>query len=150
VAFELRVVSPEWEESLADFFAVILMSGEKYFHPHPFTPESAKAIAQHCGEDLYYVLVDGKTVLAYGILRGWDQGYEIPSLGIAVHPEARGGKLGELMMHFLHSAARRKGARQIRLKVYSGNASARTLYAKLGYKFDSVEEEGQLIGRLEL
>jgi len=88
--------------------------------------------------------------LAYGILRGWDQGYEIPSLGIAVHPEARGGKLGELMMHFLHSAARRKGARQVRLKVYGKNVSARNLYIKLGYKFDTVEEGGQLVGRLKL
>jgi ribosomal protein S18 acetylase RimI-like enzyme len=150
VALEIRFVSPEWEQPLAEFFTAIRMSGEQYFHPHPFTDESAKTLAHYCGKDLYYLLLDGRTVLAYGILRGWDQGYEIPSLGIAVHPEARGGKLGELMMHFLHSAARRKGARQVRLKVYGGNVSARNLYIKLGYRFDSVEEEGQLVGRLEL
>ena len=150
MALEIRIVNPEWEQPLAEFFAAIRMSGEQYFHPHPFTDESAKTLAQYSGRDLYYLLVDGNTVLAYGILRGWDQGFEVPSLGIAVRPEARGGKLGELMMHLLHNAARRNGARQVRLKVYSGNTAARNLYSKLGYTFDSVEEEGQLVGILEL
>jgi len=94
--------------------------------------------------------VDGNVVLAYGILRGWDEGYAIPSLGIAVHPDARGTALGELLMHFLHGAARQRGARRVRLKVYSDNLAARSLYAKLGYNFDSVVEDGQLIGTLEL
>lgn len=150
MALEINLVSPVWEQPLAQFFAVIRESGEQFFHPHPFTDDSAKVISQYSGSDLYYLLVDGKQVLAYGILRGWDEGYDVPSLGILVHPQARGGKLGELMMYFLHCAARRKGSRQVRLKVYSENTSARSLYAKLGYKFDSAEENGQLVGKLEL
>jgi len=150
VSLEIRVVSPEWEQPLVDFFTALRISGERNFHPHPFTDEAAKTLAQYRGRDLYYLLVAGNAILAYGILRGWDQNYAIPSLGIAVHPEARRGGLGELMMRFLHCAARRNGARQVRLKVYPENASARSLYTKLGYKFDSVEEESQLVGRLDL
>ena len=150
MAVEIRAVSPEWERPLAEFFTAIQKSGEHSFHPHPLTDESAKALAHYQGKDLYYLLVDGRAVLAYGMLRGWDEGYEIPSLGIAVNPESRGGRLGELMMHFLHAAARRKGARIVRLKVHHDNTVARKLYAKLGYTFDSVEEEGQLVGKLEL
>ena len=150
MALEIRVLSPEWMQPLSDFFAAIRSSGEMSFHPHPLTDESAKMLAQYSGNDVYYVMVNGKEVLAYGMLRGWDQGYEIPSLGIAVHPKSRGKKLGELMMHFLHSAARSKGARQVRLKVYPKNAFAYSLYVKLGYKFDTAEENSQLIGRLDL
>ena len=150
MAVEIRTVSPEWERPLAEFFGAIQRSGETSFHPHPLTEESAKAIAQYQGKDLYYLLVDGSAVFAYGMLRGWDEGYEIPSLGIAVHPESRGGRLGELMMHFLHAAARLKGARLVRLKVHHENTVARNLYAKLGYRFDSVEEDSQLVGKLEL
>lgn len=150
MALEIRIVSPEWHRPLADFFAAIRESGEKLFHPHPFTEECAEALAHYSGKNLYYLLIEDKTVLAYGMLRGWDEGYEIPSLGIAVYPDARGGKLGELMMHFLHGAARRKGARQVRLKVYGENLAARNLYTKLGYKFDAEEQAGQLVGRLEL
>jgi ribosomal-protein-alanine N-acetyltransferase len=150
MALEIRVVSPEWEKPLADFFAAIRVSGEQYFQPHPFTDQYAKLLVHYTGKDLYYLMVNGKIVQAYGILRGWDQGYEVPSLGIVVHPEARGQKLGELLMLFLHSAARLNGARKIRLKVYRDNALARHLYEKLGYRFGFVEEEHQFVGTIEL
>jgi [ribosomal protein S18]-alanine N-acetyltransferase len=150
MALEIRIVAPEWEQPLADFFAVIRLSGERYFHPHPFTDDVAIMLAQYSGKDLYYVLVNEKTVLAYGLLRGWEQGHDIPSLGIVVHPEARGLNLGEAMMHFLHVAARRKGAYQVRLRVYGDNIPARRLYAKMGYRFDSAEMEGQLAGTFDL
>jgi ribosomal-protein-alanine N-acetyltransferase len=150
MALEIRTISPEWQRPLADFFAAIRMSGERNFHPHPFTDDAAIKIANYCGNDLYYLVVNDKTVLAYGMLRGWDEGFEVPSLGIAVHPSFRGRKLGELLMHFLHVAARQKGARQIRLKVYATNSAGRNMYTKLGYSFDSAEADGQLVGILEL
>lgn len=150
MAFEIRIIGPEWQRPLADFFAAIRMSEEHHFHPHPFTDEAAIEIANYCGNDLYYLVVSDKTVLAYGMLRGWDEGFEVPSLGIAVHPSFRGRKLGELLMHFLHAAARQKGARKIRLKVYAENSTGRNLYSKIGYSFNSAEGDGQLIGILEL
>lgn len=150
MALEVRVVSAEWRQPLAEFFAAIRESGEQFFHPHPFTDEFAETLAHYRGKDLYYLLVNGETVLAYGMLRGWDDGYETPSIGIAVHPESRGARLGELLMHFLHGAARQRGARRARLKVYSDNSTARSLYMKLGYTFGVAGEDGQMIGTLEL
>ncbi len=150
MGLEIRIVSREWQQPLADFFTAIRLSGERYFCPHPFTDDAAKTLAHYCGKDLYYLLVNDTKVLVYGILRGWDQGYEIPSLGIAVHPAARRATLGELMMHFLHAAARSRGARKVRLKVYRENVSGRSLYIKLGYDFASVEENGQIVGTIDL
>jgi [ribosomal protein S18]-alanine N-acetyltransferase len=150
MSLEIRMVAPEWERPLADFFAVIRLSGERYFHPHPFTEDVAVMLAQYRGKDLYYLLVSEKTVLAYGLLRGWEQGHDIPSLGIVVHPKQRGANLGEAMMHFLHAAARGRGACQVRLKVYAANVLARRLYAKVGYRFDSPEIDGQLVGIFNL
>jgi ribosomal protein S18 acetylase RimI-like enzyme len=150
MALEVRAVTPEWEKPLAEFFEVICESHDPFFHPHPFTGEFAKTIAYYRGKDLYYLLVDEKEILAYGMLRGWDEGYEVPSLGIVVRPKSRGSKLGELMMHFLHAAARRNGARHIRLKVYAANTAARSLYERLGYQFAEEAGECQLVGKLQL
>ena len=147
---EIRLLSPEWEHALARFFSGLRGPAEAHFHPHPFTDETAKQLAHYRGEDLYYVLVDGGTVLAYGMLRGWDEGYEIPSLGIAVDSHHRGRGFGELLMHFLHSAARMKGAEKIRLKVYKDNLSACDLYRKLGYQLEENGPEEQLVGILVL
>jgi ribosomal-protein-alanine N-acetyltransferase len=149
-ALEFRKLSPDMEGCLADFFHVLSTAGDtSHFHPHPFTAEAAKERCHYTGRDLYYVAISNGNVQAYGMLRGWDEGYEVPSLGIAVHPRARGIKLGSAMMHFLHSAARQRGASRIRLRVYKDNITARSMYEKLGYHFEG-EQEGQLVGFCEL
>jgi GNAT superfamily N-acetyltransferase len=150
MALEIRVLSPEWERPLASFFSSAGRAAEEFFHPHPFTDEDAKRLTHYSGKDLYYLFVDGADILAYGMLRGWDEGHDVPSLGIVVHPDTRGQGVGELFMHFLHCAARKKGAREIMLKVYKENAAACKLYLKLGYLFDGEEQKGQLVGRLLL
>lgn len=149
-ALECRVVDETLERKLAQFFNALKTSGDDaHFHPHPFTDEEAKRRAQYSGRDLYLALVDRDRVIGYGMLRGLDEGYEIPSLGIAIHPSERGTGLGKLLMHFLHIAARRRGASRIRLKVHAENTIGIQLYEQLGYTFQG-EEGGQLIGYLEL
>jgi ribosomal protein S18 acetylase RimI-like enzyme len=52
-------------------------------------------------------------------------------------------------MHFLHAAARRRGADKVRLKVYPDNIRAIELYRELGYTFEA-QEAGQLVGIVDL
>jgi ribosomal protein S18 acetylase RimI-like enzyme len=148
---ELRAPAPDLARPLADFFAHLEVTGEsRRFHPHPFTPEAAQARAGYRGADVYVVAVAGGVVLGYGMLRGWDEGYAIPSLGIAIHASARGIGLGRALMLYLHAEARRRGAARIRLKVYPDNGAAVALYRTLGYEFAEELEHGQLVGHLDL
>jgi ribosomal-protein-alanine N-acetyltransferase len=147
---EFRRLSPQWADAVADFFAALRISGEeRQFHPHPLTADKAQELAAKPGRDLYYLLVEGHRALAYGMLRGWDEGYEIPALGIAVHPDERRSGLGRAMMQFLHAAARRQGAKRIRVKVYPDNEAAIRLYRSVGYRFEG-KDGGQLVGYLDL
>ena len=147
---EIRQIDQVTEKALASFFEALKQAGDEvYFHPHPLTPEEAYKRVQYTGQDLYYVLVEDEQILGYGMLRGWDEGYDIPSLGIVIHPKARGIGLGKAFMHFLHVAAHRKGATKTRLKVYPNNKVAVNLYETLGYVFQNQEAE-QLVGFLDL
>ena len=149
-ALECRRVGPELVPALAVFFAALRAAGDDgLFHPHPLTAEQAAWIGGHEGADLYYVLWTGAEVLGYGILRGWEEGYAVPSLGIALHPAARGRGLAELLMHLLHAAAALRGAPRVRLKVYRSNARARALYERLGYTFAPTDAP-ELVGYREL
>lgn len=150
MALEIRIMTPEWVNPLAAFFQILESTGDPQFHPHPFTYEFAETLGNYRGMDLYYLLVDSAKVIGYGMLRGWDVGYEVPSLGIAVHPDYRHRHLGALLMRFLHEAARARGARAVRLKVYETNEVALAIYKKLGYQFGSKIEQGQLVGVLNL
>lgn len=147
---ELRRLGPEWQCALAAFFAGLRAAGDgERFHPHPLDGAAAAEVCAQAGEDVYYALVEGDRVVAYGFLRGWDEGYEIPSLGIAVHPDERGRGLGRALMEELHAAARARGAPAVRLKVYPENEAAVALYRDLGYELGG-EEDGQLVGMLRL
>ena len=142
--------SPSWAEKLAQFFKdIIANKDDEYFHPHPLTYEMARKIATYEGDDLYFLQIKDNEIVGYGMLRGWDEGYAIPSLGIVIHPNFRNQGLGREFMRFLHNQARAKGAAKVRLKVYFNNAGARQLYESLGYFFTD-EENGQLIGYYEL
>jgi ribosomal protein S18 acetylase RimI-like enzyme len=148
---EFRRPTRELEAGLTEFFAALVAAGDdERFHPHPFTAASAAARSAYRGKDVYCVATVGPRVLGYALLRGWDEGYEVPSLGIAVHPDARGLGLGRALMLFLHVEARRRGAPRIRLKVYPDNERAVALYRSLGYAFRAELDHGQLVAFKEL
>jgi ribosomal protein S18 acetylase RimI-like enzyme len=147
---EFRVLSPELAPALSELFAAFAQGPDAaFFHPHPMTEEEARRICTRRGRDLYYAAVAGGAVLGYGLLRGWDEGYDIPSLGIAIHPAARGRGLARPFMAFLHVAAKLRGASKVRLTVYNDNQRAVELYRRLGYVF-SAKNDRELVGILEL
>jgi len=133
---EIRRLTTEWKEPLLGFCRVLDEAGDAdFFLPHPFTKEAVERILLTARKDLYYVLAEGTEVLGYGMLRGWDEGYAIPSLGVAIHPRFRGKGFGRVFMYFLGAAAKCRGASRIRLRVKVQNTAAAKLYESLGYEF---------------
>jgi ribosomal protein S18 acetylase RimI-like enzyme len=150
-ALEIRLLRPDLESALTAFFQRLASSESPlYFHPHPFTAQEAAARCSYAGADLYYAAVYGDALIAYGMLRGWDEGFEVPSLGIAVDSAYRGTGVGKLLMRFLHAAARLRGAAKIRLKVEPNNAAALALYRKLGYQFLPHLDHGQHVAYCDI
>ena len=140
-AVEFRIAKSEDAGLLADLFADL---DTTFFRPHPFSAGEARRLANYAGRDVYAILtVDGRAV-AYGMLRGWDEGYATPSLGIAVRRSAQRRGYGRMMMKALHDAARARGASRVRLRVHRDNDVARRLYESVGYRYDG-EDRGELV-----
>lgn len=138
---EFRVVGPGDERLLTEVFGEI---DETFFRPHLFTRNEATRIATQVGRDTFGVLVEGGRPVAYGFLRGWDEGYAVPTLGIAVRSGDQGRGLGRVMMTHLHAEAARRGATVVRLRVHADNITARRLYESIGYVYTG-EERGELV-----
>jgi ribosomal protein S18 acetylase RimI-like enzyme len=143
---QFRVLGPGDTEALSELFSEI---DSTYFRPHPFSSDEAGQIATRGGRDVYAVLEDGGRFVAYGMLRGWDEGYSVPSLGVAVRVGYQRLGLGRSMMNHLHDEARARGARQVRLRVHPDNLRAQQLYQSLGYTYHGVERD-ELLMVLEL
>lgn len=149
-SFRCEPLSPALQPALAAFFASVVSAGlNRDFHPHPFTAEEAAQLAQHRGRDYYAAGLHDGVMAGYGLLRGWDEGYAVPSLGIALLPAFQRRGWGRQLMLHLHDVARQRGARRIRLKVYARNQGAIALYSSLGYTFQEFDAE-QRLGFLEL
>ena len=144
-------IGPRHADAVRRFFASLALDSETTatFHPHPFTAEHALAIAHYGGRDYYAGMLIGDAMVAYGMLRGWDEGYEIPSLGIVVSGSHRGLGLGRGMMEHLHAVARDRGVTTIRLKVYKANTVAAQLYRRMGYVL-SDHNEREWLGILDM
>lgn len=145
-SLELVRLALVWQEGLKSFLQDLKCNGDDvFFSPHLTDDLSIAKIASNSGMDLYYLMVEGNNILGYGMLRGWDEGYVIPSLGIAIHPLARGAGLGKFFMDFLHLQAFRRGASRVRLRVNKNNERAITLYKSLGYLFEEDKEQVEFL-----
>lgn len=143
---EIVRVTPHWQVALKQFLLSLESNGDSaYFSPHPYDDKTLDTITSDINKDLHVVLIEGETILGYGLLRGWNEGFAIPSLGIAISPKARGLGLATMLMQFLHTAARRKGATTVRLRVLKQNKKAHSLYLGLGYAFEHDTHNEQLL-----
>ena len=105
----------------------------RYFHPFPLSPEVARRLAQHQGRDRYYVATYSEGVIALSMLRGWDEGFEVPSFGIVVDHQWRSRGLGSALLRLTLEEARTVGTSRVRLSVYASHLSALQLYLKHGF-----------------
>src|SRR6188472_79576 len=140
-ALRVRSVCPSDVRSLEDLFAGL---DTRWFRPHDLGVAGARAVADHVGRDVYLIGFLDTVPVAYGMLRGWDEGYRVPSLGVAVRDGYRDQGLGRQMMHALHEVVRGRGGHRVRLRVAPGNARARHLYDSMGYREVGIER-GELV-----
>jgi len=138
---------------LGDFFAALTADTDsvRFFHPHPFTQEFAAQLCE--GEatrkDRYYVACFQGTVIAYMMLRGWDEGYSVPSFGVCTHPALRDVGLGQALLAHAVAECQAAGASKLRLTVFKNNERAVHVYTKFGFIFQE-KNEHELIGILDL
>jgi RimJ/RimL family protein N-acetyltransferase len=151
VSLSIVPIQPSHLNVLTSLFERISLDPEaRYFHPHPFTAAQALARSEYAGRDVYALMLLGSEAVGYGFLRGWEDNYTIPSLGIYIVEDLRGSTAAKVLMEYLHLTAGLRGARSVRLKVHPGNMRARRLYERLGYHFSAEMDDGEFIGTLDL
>jgi len=136
-----EIVTGSRERELAAMFGELVnIRDDRFFHPHPLTSDEVKKRVQYKGLDLYFLQISAGRISGYGFLRGWDEGYEIPSLGLVIHPKFRGQDLGKDFLKFLHKQAKQQNAKKIRLTVDVRNKIAIKLYKEIGYQLQPMNE----------
>jgi ribosomal protein S18 acetylase RimI-like enzyme len=107
----------------------------KYFQPHPFTLEYLHNLSTSYEKDCYYLMVFDNKVIGYGMLRGLDNGYEVPTMGVSIDYKFRNNGLATLFINFMEMTCKLNGISKVRIGVMKGNYSVELLYKNLGYTF---------------
>ncbi len=149
----IRRIAASDAQRLGEFFELLAADPDvaSYFHPHPLSREFASEL---CGQvetrrDRYYVAECDGSLVAYSLLRGWDEGYDVPSFGGCIQAEYRNRGLGQMLLRHAVAESRAAGASSLRLTVYKSNARAVHVYRKLGFVMED-KNESELIGYLNL
>lgn len=84
------------------------------------------------------------------MLRGWDAGYEVPSFGVLIAQEYRGGAFMRLTLDAAKLICRLSGTKRLLAKIHPENVSPRGA-RRLGFYQTGVEEStGNIVYHLEL
>lgn len=147
---QLEELAPRHEIGLADLFRALRSNGDDgLFYPHALSDEVARHLCQHTGLDQYYVATAEGIIVGYGMLRGWDAGYSLPSIGVAVHPNRRLQGVAESLMRGLIRQARNRGAPHLRLTVADDRVRFIRFLKRYGFAFKPFKP-GRLLGMLDL
>jgi perosamine synthetase len=148
----VRPLSSTDADALLALFGVLSRSDDvtRHFHPHPWNDATARALVSYAGDDLYLGYFAGPDLLGYAMLRGWDEGYAIPSFGVVVRPDRQGAGIGSKLLAACLAAARERGAETVMLKVHRENLRAFEWYRSAGFEVVGEAEDGQLLCHLSL
>jgi ribosomal protein S18 acetylase RimI-like enzyme len=105
----------------------------RYFHPFPFTSETVQNIIYKAHLDKYYVALIDKRIVGLSMLRGWDEGFSVPSFGIMVDHRFHGQGIGKRLLEYTLEEACKINCQRVRLSVYASNSVAVRLYESLGF-----------------
>jgi len=139
--FRLR---PEHREALGTFFeANNLPAVTSSFNPFPMTRDAAVQLLDPSNKDYFFALECDGALVGFSMLRGYDEGFAIPSFGIFIDHRHQGRKLGTLLTQWTLRWADYLQAPRTRLTVYKTNAAGVAVYQKLGFKPDADQPEDQ-------
>lgn len=148
----VRSITASDEDSVFDAFRDLLRdpTAARYFHPHQLDRATAGRIASRPGRDVYLGYFQAGRLLGYAMLRGWEEGYEVPAFGVAVLPEARDRGIGSLLLREALATARGRGAREVMVKIHGDNRRTLDWHLAEGFRITGSTEDGHVICHLSL
>jgi len=105
----------------------------QYFNPFSFDRTSLLGRLEAARLDDYMGFFLGGALAGFFMLRGWDEGYEVPAYGVAIDSRYRGLGLGASSIELAKVICRLRGAHKLMLKVHPENVVAKNAYEAAGF-----------------
>jgi RimJ/RimL family protein N-acetyltransferase len=123
----------------------------RFFHPFGYDePAIADALARQ-GRDVFMGLFWRQEIVGFFMLRGWNEGYEVPAFGILIDEQYRGHGLEMAALETAKVICRLRKVSRLMIKMHPDNISAKGVARKTGFVQTGVEAaSGNLIYHYEI
>lgn len=135
MSLEARELTPADVEALGDLFqANDTRETRRQFSPFALDRAVARRLLESPHLDRFFGGWNEGRLMAFGMLRGWDEGYAVPSFGLLLDAAARGRGLSQAMVAFGLGLARRLGCNEVRATVNASNLPSLRMLERAGYR----------------
>lgn len=146
----VRPLCPEDARALSEMLRAQPAEYARFFYAFSFDEGDIARMLAARRRDVYMGLLWGGELAGFFMLRGWDEGYEVPSLGTFVAEGYRGRGLMPLTVELTRVICRLRGTTRVMYKSHPGNAPARKA-AAMGFRQGGVDPAtGNLIFYLDV
>lgn len=122
-----------------------------YFFPFNMEYENLKKILINSIKNIYMGIFINKKIVGLFMLRGFDEGFDIPSYGVWISSQYSNKGLAKLTLQHSISTCLIMGIKKIMLKVHPENKIALNLYKKFGFIATGIDEKiGHIIMHKDL
>ena len=132
-----HIVIKEIDSSMAYKLSSLLQNADKeyskYFIPFDFDYETIKSILSKKKRDCFFGIFINDEIVGFYMLRGFDQGYEVPSYGVWISSKYAGYGLSRLTLQYAETFCKINRIKKIMLKVHPKNIRAKKIYEMAGY-----------------
>lgn len=123
----------------------------KHFVPFNMNIDSLKDILSKARRDLFFCVKIDTEIAGFFMLRGFDQGYEIPSYGVWISSKFSNKGLAKLTLQYCISLCRFAKIEKLMLKVHPDNNIALKMYRNFGFIETSIDDKiGHIIMHKDL
>ena len=112
----------------------------KYFTPFSFEEDSIKKIINNAVNDKYFGIFINDDIVGFYMLRGFDEGFEVPSYGVWISDKFSGLGLSKLTLQHAITFCKINNIKKIMLKVHPENIIAKSIYETFGFKQEGFDD----------
>jgi RimJ/RimL family protein N-acetyltransferase len=113
----------------------------KHYTAFELTSEKFISLLNKASEDKYFGVFFGDEIVGFYMLRGFDEGFEIPSYGVIILSKFSNKGLSKLTLYNAFSLCRLNKVKMLMLKVRPENTFAKKLYESLGFQRTGFDEK---------
>jgi len=111
----------------------------KYFIPFSYDIETISGILFKAIKDKFFGLYVENELIGFYMLRGFDEGYSVPSYGVWISEKYSNKGLSTFTLQHAISICKLNAIKKLMLKVHPDNIAAKHIYEKYGFKQTGID-----------